>query len=108
MISGLVRQLPCGNSYSRTDFSLLKAISLLCLVLLCGSVAESQTPDTGAVRGFVKDASGAVIQGASIDLENKDTGAKRRLTSDSEGRFEFLVLPLSGRYVLHFSKPGFA
>jgi Carboxypeptidase regulatory-like domain len=85
----------------------VKTISLFCVGLLCGLPAKAQTPDTGAVRGFIKDASGGVIQGASIDLENKDTGAKRRLTSDAEGRFEFLVLPLSGRYVLHFSKPGF-
>jgi len=84
-----------------------RAVSLAGLGLLCCSFVESQTPDTGAVRGYVKDASGGVIQGAAIDLDNKDTGAKRRLITDREGRFDFLALPLSGRYVLHFSKPGF-
>jgi hypothetical protein len=41
-------------------------------------------------------------------LVNADTGVERHLTTDAEGRFEFLALPLSGRYVLHFSKAGFA
>jgi hypothetical protein len=51
-----------------------------------------QTPepeDSGAIRGTVKDSSGAVIAGASITLEATDSADRRSAKSDDTGTFNF-------------------
>ena len=42
-----------------------------------------------SVTGMVSDPTGAVIPNASLTLENLDTSAKREITSDETGRYNF-------------------
>jgi hypothetical protein len=54
----------------------------------------AQSPAT--VTGTVTDASGAVIAGASITLENPAANAKLTATTDSDGSFTFTAVPPGG------------
>src|ERR1700761_2388104 len=61
----------------------------------------------GSLKGSVKDVTHAVIQGATVELKNVETGVLTRKKTDSNGLFYFVdVLP--GRYTLSASAAGFA
>jgi hypothetical protein len=57
------------------------------------------------LSGMVKDPSGAPVAGAKVTATNQDTGVARNITTDSDGRFRFAVLP--GRYSLSAEATGF-
>src|SRR5437016_1258846 len=42
---------------------------------------------TGTVSGTVKDASGALLPGVTIEVQNTDTGVNRMLTTDERGYY---------------------
>ncbi len=68
-------------------------------------MAPAQT--AGAIRGDVKDPSGAVIAGALVTLETAGTAAQRTALTDPEGHFQFSnVKP--GSYKMTISASGFA
>jgi len=61
---------------------------------------------TGAVSGTVKDASGALLPGVSIEVQNTDTGVSRMITTDERG---YYIAPNlnPGNYQVSASLPGF-
>jgi carboxypeptidase family protein/TonB-dependent receptor-like protein len=61
----------------------------------------------GQIEGTVTDPSGAVVPGATITVENVNTGFTRSLKTDESGFFRIPVLPL-GTYTLKASASGFA
>src|SRR5947209_1238927 len=61
---------------------------------------------SGTIRGTVADPSGAVLQNAQVSVTNNATGEVRKVVSDANGRFEFLLLPV-GTYTLRTEHPGF-
>ena len=79
-------------------------ISFLLLASLAISAAYAQT--TGGITGIVTDSSGAVIQGAAINVKNTETGATRTATTNGSGRYFVLDLPI-GEYRLTASNPNF-
>ncbi len=79
-------------------------ISFLLLASLAISAAHAQT--TGSITGIVTDSSGAVIQGATINVKNTETGATRTATTNGSGRYFVLDLPI-GEYRLTASNPNF-
>jgi hypothetical protein len=79
-------------------------ITLLLLASLTTSAAHAQT--TGSITGIVTDISGAVIQGAAINVKNTETGATRTTTTNSLGRYFVLDLPV-GEYRVTASNPNF-
>ena len=50
--------------------------------------AAAQSAALGGIAGIVRDSSGAVVPGASVQVKNVQTGASRTLTTDSEGHYE--------------------
>ena len=81
--------------------------------LLCWSVffllipaGNAQIAGTGNIQGTVTDATGAVIPGASVTLENQATHVKRTTVSGSAGIYVFPGVPV-GVYDLSASDPGF-
>jgi hypothetical protein len=85
----------------------VRGASLLLLVLLaCASPVRAQTAQVGQVAGEVRDASGALLPGASITLTSEERGFSRTTVSDGTGRFLFPVVPL-GLYSVEVSLSGF-
>ncbi|MBI1353192.1 MAG: TonB-dependent receptor plug domain-containing protein [Acidobacteria bacterium] len=81
---------------------------LLWLPLLAVSLATGLHAqfDNAAVLGTIRDASEAVIPGASIQLTNVNTGIAQRATTDEAGNFQFLNVPI-GSYQVEAENAGF-
>ena len=77
---------------------------LLC-VLSALAFAQSQIT-TGTIQGTVSDPSGAIVNGASVEVRNIDTNLQKTLTTDSNGRFVALLLP-PGHYEVTVNSKGF-
>src|SRR3989442_359118 len=56
-------------------------------------LAQSQIT-RGVIQGVVVDETGGVIPGARVTLLHTETGFRRELTTDEEGRFTALLMPL--------------
>ena len=86
--------------------SLLKLIAVLAVssvMFLPLSFAQMTTGDMG---GTVTDQSGAAVPGCALTLTDQATGAERKTSSDAQGNFSFLQLPV-GTYTLTATKQGF-
>lgn len=68
--------------------------------------AQSQSIN-GTIRGHAADASGASIGGASITVTNPEVGYTKTITSQDDGYFTIINLPL-GIYKVVVSKDGFS
>lgn len=60
---------------------------------------------TATIRGMVTDASGAVMLGATVAVQNQETGLERTMTTNSSGSYEFPALPI-GTYRIQVSAKG--
>lgn len=85
---------------------LARAIALACeasaLTLVISSAAYAQTSATGTVFGQVDSPAGA-----SVLIENVDTGIRRTVTPGSDGRFQATSMPV-GRYKVTLQRNGTA
>ena len=81
----------------------LVGLSLLFPAL--GGVSSAQSR-AGTIFGVVRDSTGAVLPGASVVAPEEDTSASRETVADTQGRFEFTLLPI-GRYTIKVSLTGF-
>jgi hypothetical protein len=61
----------------------------------------------GSLVGNVKDASGAVIGGATVTLTNKETAQSRQATTGDAGNYDFPTIP-AGAYEVKVAKEGFS
>src|SRR6266404_3767154 len=77
------------------------------VLLTCASAlfAQSQA-NTGTIEGTINDPSGKTIPGAEVTIVNVDTNFTRVLTTDTEGRFRGVLLPL-GAYKLTVKAKNF-
>ena len=87
------------NLFSRTLLRLVVSLSLSFLIL--------QAAPVGAVKGYVKDASGASIRDASLVLRDQKTGVQTESHSDANGLYQFLNLNPSV-YSLSVTASGFS
>jgi Carboxypeptidase regulatory-like domain/TonB dependent receptor-like, beta-barrel/TonB-dependent Receptor Plug Domain len=84
------------------------ALLLVTLLGVCFPIPGlGQTQTTGQISGTIRDAHGAVIVQAAIQLQNAATGEKRQTVSDTSGNYVVAFLP-PGLYELNLSSPGFA
>lgn len=93
------RALPSRLSY------FLVLISF-CLVNLSPALAQ-QAVTSATLGGRVEDERGAAVSGALVVAINTDTEQQQSATSDEEGRYRFLYLPV-GNYQLTAEHAGFA
>ncbi len=75
-------------------------VTLLCPLLLNAEV-------TGTISGTVSDPSGAAVADANVTLQNPDTGLDRRVKTRTNGRYEFLTVPVGENYSVQVQAPGF-
>ena len=81
--------------------SLIVAAGLLILIApVMGQISR------GTVSGIVTDSANAVIQGAKVELTNKNTGVVRTTTTNSAGIYRFDSVDL-GVYTLRVNHTGF-
>src|SRR4030095_868614 len=61
-------------------------IWLYLYLYLCSGIAHGQVT-TGTISGTVPNSAGAVIPGATVTIQNVDTGIGRTVTTDTAGRY---------------------
>lgn len=90
----------------RFGSSLRRAMAVTAAVLLAAGAASAQT-STGGLRGFVKDNTGGVLVGATVEASSPSRigGAAVEVT-DAQGLYTFQNLPL-GEYVIVCTLQGF-
>ena len=77
------------------------------LLLITGSAGAQSQATTGVIEGTVTDPSGAVVPGAQLTVTHTGTGFERRVTSDADGFYRAILLPL-GTYRVTAEHSGFA
>jgi carboxypeptidase family protein len=78
---------------------------VLAMLVTAASLAAQST--TGSIQGTVKDNQEAVVPGATVTIRNVQTNAVRSATTDANGAYRFLNLPI-GNYELTAELAGFA
>ena len=88
---------------SRGSFAFVPAVLLFCAGL---NAAPASAQNTAAIAGAIRDATGAVVPGATVTATHAATRAERSVVSDAEGRYQIAALP-AGRYDVRVSLAGF-
>src|SRR5215510_12823760 len=83
----------------------MRVISALSLVLLTSSTVFGQGT-TGEISGTVTDPQRASVPGATITIKNLDTPFQRQTTTNTDGYYRFVGLPV-GRYEIRAEHQGF-
>src|SRR5262245_51310680 len=83
-------------------------LRILLLALGCVAVAPAMTFAQSTIAGVVKDASGAVLPGVTVEASSPALIEKTRTAAtDSEGRYSIVDLR-PGTYTVTFTLPGFS
>src|SRR5229473_7948128 len=80
-------------------------LAVLILFVFCAVTTKAQT-GTSSITGTVRDATGAVVPGATVTAKNEATGVESTQTTNDSGLFAFASLPV-GRYTITVEKQGF-
>nr|MDQ2969969.1 TonB-dependent receptor [Acidobacteriota bacterium] len=87
--------------------NILRALQLgLCLTVASPILLAQSQATTGVIQGTVTDPNGGPLPGVSVALRNVATNFEQDVTTDREGRFRGVLLPL-GPYRLTVSAQGF-
>ncbi|MGB6199738.1 MAG: TonB-dependent receptor [Candidatus Acidiferrales bacterium] len=90
----------------KTFVSYGRVCALLLAVALIPALARAQQSITGELKGAVTDASGAVIPGAAVSIQNVATGLVTPSTTNASGLYDVPFLS-PGNYIITFTKQGF-
>ncbi len=80
-------------------------LALIFLISVSAVFAQAQA-STADLRGLIVDPNGAIIPGATINIQNPATGISRTVTSNNEGTYQFFALP-PGEYQVSAEAPTF-
>jgi hypothetical protein len=80
---------------------------MLTVACLLPAEAPGQGETTSAIVGEVREATDAVVSGATVTIANQETGLKRSARTDDAGRFNFPQLK-PGTYSVRVEARGFA
>ena len=83
------------------------SLTLVLLIQLNAVVFAQSQATTGSIEGSVVDSNGALVPDARVTAINVQTGLTREVTSNTEGLYRLLLLPV-GDYDLTIQKQGFA
>src|SRR5947199_184423 len=92
---------------SRLTGALWTAFILLFAIIAAVPARAQSQATTGVIEGIVLDESGALIPGATVTFKNTATNFERVVSTDTDGRFRGLLLPL-GPYRVTVAMSGFA
>ncbi|MGA2887822.1 MAG: carboxypeptidase-like regulatory domain-containing protein [Terracidiphilus sp.] len=82
------------------------ALSFCVALLLFTAKMNAQTAGTASIQGVVTDASGAVVQNATVTITNTATEVKHTTVTGGGGLYSFPNIAI-GTYVLEATAPGF-
>ena len=86
----------------------LHAISFIVCALLSVSASARAQVSTGSIAGVVRDTSGAILPGVTVEAASPALIEKvRSVVSDASGNYKIIELR-SGTYTVTFTLPGFA
>jgi hypothetical protein len=88
------------------DFRFMVGLLAVAAGLLLTSQLAIADNVYATIRGYVTDATGAILPGVQVTATNTQTGATTSTTSQDNGRYEFLQLPV-GTYSVSATKQGF-
>ncbi len=74
--------------------------------ILAVSFSYAHAADNARIKGTVTDPTGAVVPKAQVTATNEATGVAFQITSQPDGAYEFLQLPV-GTYTITVAAPGF-
>ena len=83
-------------------------IAFLLALPLSSALLAQTTAGFGAINGVVTDATGSVVPGAKVIVENADKGLHRELETNGAGVFAASTLVPASGYRVSISKAGFA
>ncbi|MGH9728119.1 MAG: TonB-dependent receptor, partial [Candidatus Acidiferrales bacterium] len=87
--------------------NLFVRLAILFLALTLAQAAFGQGANQGSIQGTLNDQSGAAVAAVDLKATNTQTGITFTTTSDADGLYTFLVVPV-GTYTVVAEKPGFA
>jgi Carboxypeptidase regulatory-like domain len=91
----------------RKKFSSYALFVLAFLLLFAAVRAEAQLGSSGSMEGVVKDPSGSVVPGATVEISYPVSGFRRTAATDADGNFKFTNVPFNP-YHFTVTAPGFA
>jgi hypothetical protein len=83
------------------------AVLLFGCAMLVPAATSLAQGTTGQMTGTVADPNGAIVQGATVTVRNRDTGLERQATTGEDGTFAIQLLP-PGAYRVGVSATGFS
>jgi hypothetical protein len=81
--------------------------SIALVVLMWVSLASAQNSNSGDIRGTVTDATGAIIQGATVTVNDVDKGVTTTYVTNSVGLYDTGSI-VTDHYIVTFAKEGFS
>src|SRR5580704_5318196 len=87
------------------SMSSARTLTFFLVVLLTASNVVAQQI-TGSIRGTVSDPSGAIVQAATVNAKQIETGLTRVALTDKQGEYVLVELPI-GHYQLEVQAKGF-
>ncbi len=84
----------------------LRTVLATALVVVSSTALHAQVSTTGRISGTVMDSQGGMLPGATVTVMEVRTGFVRTLTSDPQGAYVFVALPL-GSYSVTVEMQGF-
>jgi len=88
----------------KNDVSSLRYLAGILILAVYPAVAQDAT---GRIVGTVTDPSGGIVAGATVSVTNTGTGVARQTSTDKQGYYQVLELPI-GRYSVAADAPGFS
>jgi len=86
-----------------------RVVVILLALYLCAAVGSAQsTAGFASISGVVRDATGAAIPGATVQIVNQSNGVRRDIGTNEAGVFAAPNLPPSSGYAVNVSAGGFA
>ena len=89
-----------------TKLALATSACVLSLCCVPSAYTQSAAGNSGTVRGSVLDPSGAIVKGATVEIQNPVSEYSRSTQTDAQGSFEFDNIPYN-KYHLSTTASGF-
>src|SRR5438067_1699251 len=90
----------------KSSIGIRRLIAGLFLTLLALAPVAMWAQGEASISGVVADMTGAVIAGATVKVQNVETGATRAMVTDAAGRYDTSLLPV-GKYAVTAEQTGF-